>query len=79
MKCPICESKSRIFESRQKGDWKRRLHICWNPDCRYTFVTYEIVPYDLYQKLEERFPELSHELAEFVNEEFPEYERKHRI
>lgn len=40
MKCPRCDSKTSIKDTREKGDAIRRRHAC--PACGYRFSSIEI-------------------------------------
>ena len=49
MTCPICGGDTRIIDSRNKDDHKKRRRIC--QECGYKFNTIEI-DMDLYLKME---------------------------
>ena len=64
MKCPLCNSKSHIKETRERkrvrnikdkrfqeaGPTTYRRHVCLNPNCSHAFSTYEVEQLD-YQRL----------------------------
>lgn len=41
MKCPLCNGKLKIIESRQCGERKRRIRECL--DCLSRYPTYEMI------------------------------------
>ena len=66
MRCPYCDSKTRVIDTR--GIYRRRR--C--KECEETFSTYELTQHDILDVLDEELPdEIVDEVAEVLEHAFP--------
>lgn len=45
MKCPVCGGRTKVVNSREKDNRKKRRRVC--TECKYDYYTYEVLSIEL--------------------------------